>query len=80
MTSFFQLLTVLILFSGLNYANSAQDLRRQIFEDALSVWMSFRDPDNGAWCDTLRLNQVPMVPCGQNNNFYSSAGTGIHQP
>ena len=80
MTAFFQLWTILILLHGLNYAESAQDLRRQIFEDALSVWMSFRDPDNGAWCDTLQLNQIPMVPCGPNNNFYSSAGTGIPQP
>ena len=57
---------------------SSQDLQKQIFEDALAVWQSFRDPDNGAWCDTLRFNKVPMVQCGQNNNFYSSAGTGTY--
>ena len=55
-----------------------QNLQKQIFEDALAVWQSFRDPDNGAWCDTLRFNKVPMVQCGQNNNFYSSAGTGTY--
>ena len=53
-----------------------QELKRQIFDDALAVWQSFRDPDNGVWCDTLRFNQKPMVQCGPNNNFYSSAGTG----
>jgi hypothetical protein len=53
-----------------------EDLREGIFGDALAVWQSFRDPENGAWCDTLRFNQVPMVTCGENNNFYSSAGTG----
>ena len=37
----------------------------------------FRDPENGFWCDTLRLNQQVMTPCGPNNNFYSSAGTGM---
>ena len=31
----------------------------------------------GVWCDTLRFNQVPIVECGANNNFYSSAGTGM---
>ena len=55
---------------------TAQELKRQIFEDALAVWQSFRDPDNGVWCDTLRFNQKPLVQCGPNNNFYSSAGTG----
>ena len=66
----------LVFFNGLYFADSAQDLRKDIFEDALSVWQSFRDPDNGAWCDTLQLNQIPMVQCGVNNNFYSGAGTG----
>ena len=56
---------------------SSQDLKKQIFEDALAVWQSFRDPDTGVWCDTLRFNQVPLVQCGPNNNFYSSAGTGM---
>ena len=56
---------------------SSKDLKRQIFEDALAVWQSFRDPDTGVWCDTLRFNQVPLVQCGPNNNFYSSAGTGM---
>ena len=37
----------------------------------------FRDPDNGFWCDTLRLNEAVMTPCGPNNNFYSAAGTGM---
>ena len=36
---------------------------------------SFRDPDNGFWCDTLRLEN--FIPCGAQNNFYSSAGTGM---
>ena len=53
-----------------------EDLKYSIFEDALAVWQSFRDPENGVWCDTLRFNQVPMVTCGENNDFYSSAGTG----
>ena len=37
--------------------------------------MNFRDPDTGFWCDTLRLEN--FVPCGAQNNFYSSAGTGM---
>merc|ERR1719420_1705727 len=36
---------------------------------------SSRDPDNGFWCDTLRLEN--FIPCGAQNNFYSSAGTGM---
>ena len=55
---------------------SQEDLKKQIFEDALWIWQSFRDPDNGVWCDTLRFGQTPLVQCGPNNNFYSSAGTG----
>ena len=34
-----------------------------------------RDPQNGFWCDNLRLNN--LVPCGAQNNFYSAAGTGM---
>ena len=60
-------------------AEFTNDLKKQIFEDALAVWQSYRDPDTGAWCDTLRFNQNPLVPCGSNNNFYSSAGTGIYK-
>ena len=56
--------------------SKSQDLKKQIFEDSLAVWQSFRDPDNGVWCDTLRFGQTPLVQCGPNNNFYSSAGTG----
>ena len=57
-------------------AHTSKDLKRNIFEDALAVWQSFRDPENGVWCDTLRFTQTPMVTCGEHNNFYSSAGTG----
>ena len=51
-----------------------------IFSDALSVWNSFRDPETGAWCDTLRFTDDPAATvdvCGESNNFYSSAGTGM---
>ena len=63
--------------NGAHCTKSDQDLRRIIFEDNLAVWQSFRDPENGVWCDTLRFKDTPMVTCGNNNNFYSSAGTGI---
>ena len=35
-----------------------------------------RDPLNGAWCDTLRFAGADneLTPCGDGNNFYSSAG------
>ena len=46
-------------------------------DDIVAVWRQFRDPDNGFWCDTLRLDSDIMTPCGPNNNFYSSAGTGM---
>ena len=49
-----------------------------LFADVFKVWSSFRDPDNGFWCDTLRFPQSgELVPCGSNNNFYSCAGTGM---
>ena len=57
-------------------AHASKDLKRTIFEDALAVWQSYRDPENGVWCDTLRFTDTPMVTCGEHNNFYSSAGTG----
>ena len=46
------------------------------------MWNSFRDPVNGAWCDTLRFPDVSdpsaaVDTCGESNNFYSSAGTGM---
>ena len=41
------------------------------------LYFNFRDPENGFWCDTLRLNQAVMTPCGPNTNFYSAAGTGM---
>ena len=70
---FFSLSLLILLISPIH---SQEDLKKQIFEDALSIWQSFRDPDNGVWCDTLRFGQTPLVQCGPNNNFYSSAGTG----
>ena len=50
----------------------------------LLTWI-FRDPLNGAWCDSLYHPDHPwldpdveefeeMTPCGPDNNFYSSAG------
>ena len=57
----------------------SKSLRRKIFEDALAVWDLYRDPANGFYCDTLRFSlnpDTPIVPCGPQNNFYSSAGTG----
>ena len=71
----FHIITLLIIL--ITHTKSDQDLRRIIFEDNLAVWQSFRDPENGVWCDTLRFKDTPMVTCGKNNNFYSSAGTGI---
>jgi len=58
---------------------SSKDLRRKIFQDALAVWDLYRDPGNGFYCDTLRFSSnpyTPIVPCGPQNNIYSSAGTG----
>ena len=56
----------------------SQDLKRMIFEDALAVWDAYRDPDNGLWCDTLSFGngETPITTCGEQNNFYSSAGIG----
>ena len=47
-----------------------------------------RDPLNGAWCDSLYHPDHPwmdpdkedyeeLTPCGEDNNFYSSAGPHI---
>jgi len=49
--------------------------QQAIMDDIVSFWRQFRDPDNGFWCDTLRLEN--FIPCGAQNNFYSSAGTGM---
>ena len=51
--------------------------------DAFAAWEAFRDPLNGLFCDTLSLPTSPdadtaaVVPCGPQNNRYSSAGTGM---
>ena len=37
----------------------------------------FRDPETGFWCDKLRLDRAVSSPCGPDNDFFSSAGTGM---
>jgi len=74
-TSFFLLL--LLSASG----NGAPEVRQNILDDLYKVWRAFRDPLNGAWCDNLYFPDVEefeeLTPCGEDNNFYSSAGMGM---
>ena len=81
----FHYITVLLLSSVLcSYGKEYHEndsllsgVQQSIMDDIVAVWRQFRDPDNGFWCDTLRLDRDIMTPCGPNNNFYSSAGTGM---
>ena len=36
-----------------------------------------RDPETGFWCGKLRLDRAVSSPCGPDNDFFSSAGTGM---
>ena len=45
-------------------------------DDIVGAWKTFRDPQNGFWCDSMWLSDY-QTPCGPSNNFYSSAGTGM---
>ena len=45
-------------------------------DDIVGSWRLFRDSKNGLWCDSMWLADY-QEPCGANNNFYSSAGTGM---
>ena len=45
-------------------------------DDIVGAWKLFRDSKNGLWCDSLWLSDY-QTPCGADNNFYSSAGTGM---
>ena len=57
---------------------SGNNSGKDVISFSLSIlYSNFRDPENGFWCDTLRLNQAVMTPCGPSNNFYSAAGTGM---
>ena len=49
-------------------------LLSNLTHDAFAYWFAFRDPLNGLYCDT-----VPFAGprCGDANNRYSSAGTGM---
>ena len=53
-------------------------VKSRIFNDSLALWDLFRDPENGAYCDTIRFD--PAIPCGTQNNRYSSAGKLIFLP
>merc|ERR1712183_776641 len=50
--------------------------RQKIMDDIVGSWRLFRDSKNGLWCDSMWLADY-QEPCGANNNFYSSAGTGM---
>ena len=72
------LCSAIILLAGNNLAGATAASREDILIDILSVWSQFRDPQTGFWFDTLHLPDTgDLVPCGDSNNFYSSAGTGI---
>ena len=47
-----------------------------MMDDIVGAWRTFRDPQNGFWCDSMWLSDY-QTPCGASNNFYSSAGTGM---
>ena len=57
------------------FGDNLGDKRTFLIQNKKYSSKSFRDPDNGFWCDTLRLEN--FIPCGAQNNFYSSAGTGM---
>ena len=54
----------------------AGSLRRRMLDDMVAAWRLFRDAETGFWCDSLWLSDY-QDPCGADNNFYSSAGTGM---
>ena len=47
-----------------------------MMDDIVGAWRTFRDPQNGFWCDSMWLSDY-QTPCGPSNNYYSSAGTGM---
>merc|ERR1712223_567862 len=67
--------------NGVTGGNGAPEVRQNILDDLYKVWRAFRDPLNGAWCDNLYFPDVEefeeLTPCGEDNNFYSSAGMGM---
>jgi len=70
---------IFLLFLLAASGNGASKVRQNILDDLFTVWRAFRDPLNGAWCDTLRFAGADneLTPCGDANNFYSSAGMGM---
>jgi len=69
----------LLLLLAAASGNEASEVRQNILDDLFTVWRAFRDPLNGAWCDTLRFagEGEEITPCGEGNNFYSCAGMGM---
>ena len=53
-------------------------MKFSVFSILILLFLSnemFRDPLNGAWCDSLHFaGDDELTPCGEGNNFYSSAG------
>jgi hypothetical protein len=47
----------------------------EIMNNLFLFWNAFRDPKTGLFCDTMSLNND--VVCGDHNNRYSSASTGM---
>jgi len=45
-----------------------------LLQDSYAFWSAFRDPDTGLYCDSVSFSG-PV--CGDKNNVYSSAGTGM---
>jgi len=56
---------------------NASETQQKIMDDIVAVWRQYRDPENGFWCDSLWFSSGTQTPCGAQNNFYSSAGTGM---
>ena len=65
------------LHSALQWSDSNAQCSAFSFRSSSPLKCSlFRDPLNGAWCDSLHFadDDDELTPCGEGNNFYSSAG------
>ena len=53
---------------------TARSSASRMLNDSFAFWFAFRDPLTGLFCDTVNFDG-PV--CGDGNNRYSSAGTGM---
>jgi len=72
MANFYLYLYLMLLIATVS---SSKVKYSKMFTDSMAGWTSFRDPNTGLWCDTVRFPEGPV--CGEMNNRYSSAGTGM---